>query len=355
MTLAELKAAALGGGPANPFAVAYLQLCQVSYLPEASIVSGLAQLPPLNEGGSWRCAWGPAQSPDEANLVFVAVYEYAAGMPVFASVVVRGTDLSVGDPLGILEQVWEDIDVASQVPLPWDPSSPARLAKGTLDALDVIQGLRSGGQSLAGFLGPFLADPANGNPVLVVTGHSLGGCLVSVVAPWLKSALGAEGTAANIVPVSYAGPTAGNEAFAECFDAAFPYGMRFHNSLDVVPHGWWNLTAVETIYDPCGLPIPDIAYLAILGWEAVMNRAGVSYVQPRTNNCPLTGSCLSPRPSSWFDELAHQHHTTTYMSLLGGNSIEGQAARKPSTGAPARPLHTSLWSRVDAAIKARLP
>jgi len=168
----------------------------------------------------------------------------------------------------------------------------------------------------------------------------------------LQYSLGQSGVNAPIVPANFAAPTAGNAAFAAYYDNAFSYAMRFNNSLDVAPFGWWNLSAVETLYDPCNLPIPDLAYGLIVGWEDLMDIAGVSYQQPQTNNAPLTGVCYSANSPSWYDELAYQHHTTTYMSLLGGSSIPMQSAFV-ATGARRRRVRTGLRSRIGADVQAR--
>ncbi len=317
----DLLQALTSAASADPYAVSYLQLCQISYfLPPSEIAPAVAALAPLGNmgNGHWQCAWGPATNGDEANLAFAAVYyDDASKLPVAVVVCLRGTDFAVSD-WGIVEQVWEDLDVTSQVPMPWDRTNPARIAAGTADAIGEISALRSGGQSLLNFLSGFLRDPVNQRPVLIVTGHSLGGCLVSVVAPWLKSALAASGVNAPTVPCSFAGPTAGNAAFANYFDSQFQYSLRYHNTLDVVPHAWQDLAGIETIYDSWNLPIADAAYAAIVGFKALMSINGVRYVQP-TMNSPMTGQFTGGL--SWYGELSLQHHTTTYMQLLGGTSI----------------------------------
>jgi|HubBroStandDraft_1064217.scaffolds.fasta_scaffold00005_123 triacylglycerol lipase len=342
MAAEDLKAALLEGGSTASSAVGFLQLCQVSYLPASAIPVAVRRLPPLNAGGSWQCAWGPAQSSDQSNLAFVATYYYGPGLPVFAATVIRGTDTDVSDGWGIIEQLWQDLDVIFWEPLPWEPNHPARVACGTLDALTKIQGLISGGRTLQNFLTGFLGDPANGQPLAVVTGHSLGGCLTTVVAPWLKYALAQSGIRNPIVPASFAGPTAGNPAFARYYDSQFNSGARFYNTLDVAPCGWGQLPAVETIYQPCGLDIPDIPYLAIAVWEGAMYRFGVEYAQPATNNAPLTGTCYAT--NNWYDELAYQHHTTTYMTLLGGTSVHSEVMPLQST-VRARSLRSTLYER----------
>lgn len=321
----ELLQSITDPSPINPFAVSYLQLCQLSYLlPSDAIPSQVATLSPLNPGGYWQCSWGPTTDDDLSNLAFVATYYYGPNLPVLAAVVLRGTDIDVNSDLGIIEQIYEDMDVLNQSPLPWDLNGPALIANGTLDALIDIQSLNFEGQGLVDYLSGFLGDPANHNPVLVVTGHSLGGCLVSVVAPWLQFALALENITVPIVPCSFAGPSAGNADFAEYFQNTFGYSMRYHNSLDVAPYAWSNLSAIENIYDPDGLPAPDLAWDAIYAFEGAMELAGVNYAQPSSGN-PLTGQ-FSPG-LGWYGEVYLQHHTATYMALLGGTTVAAGARR----------------------------
>ena len=323
-----LKQAAVEDGAANPFAVAYLQLCQVGYLPFAQIPSAVASVSPLNPGGTWRCAWGPAQDPDQSNLVYVATYDYGPRLPVLAVVVIRGTDADINDGWGIFEQIWEDLDVTRQKPLPWPSAGNALVARGTLDGLGVIEGLTFGGQEVPAFLTQYLGDPQNGGPVLIVTGHSLGGCLTTVVAPWLQVTLSQKGITSPIVPVTFAGPTAGNAAFGLFFAASFPYSLRFFNSLDIVPRAWWDLDGIETIYKPYGVNVPDLAWIAIVGFKVLMRETGVTYAQPPTNSSPLAGQ-FNTSVTGWYEQVGYQHHDATYMTLLGGASVRAAWSPPP--------------------------
>ncbi|PYQ29992.1 MAG: hypothetical protein DMF56_09710 [Acidobacteria bacterium] len=330
----------------DPFAIAYLQLCEVSYFDFAEIAAGVAALRPLDATGSWQCVWGPAENHDNANLVFVAAYTMAAGLPpTFAAVVTRGTDTDVNDAWGSVENIWEDFDIAHQVPLPWAPDNPARIAGGTVDGLKAIESCAIGGQTLVQFLGSYLSAPANDNPVLVVTGHSLGGCLSSVIAPWLQNVLASQCPNLHVVPATFAGPSAGNAAFASYFDSSFGYSMRYVNSLDIVPNCWASIKDDDDVYAASGIKVPDLIYAAVVGFTDIMKATHVSYAQPATGFIPLTG--VPSGSTNWYSEAGYQHPAVNYMRLLGGTSVSAPPA--PETAAAKHPTPKSrLRSRLGS-------
>ena len=323
MTPQEIKQGAVGEGgiSATPFAISYLQLCQISYFQTDQIAEAMPSVPPPGESapdpstGSWSVVWGPAKDWDDSNLAYAAAYtDAASNVPVLLVVCLRGTDVHVDDPWGILKQLFEDLRVPDQVALPWAPSSTALIAKGTLSALDVIQKLSSNGQSLSDFVTGYLNSSANQSPVLIVTGHSLGGALTTVVAPWLQS-LGSITT--PIVPATFAAPTVGNADFATLFGTDFSYSLRYWNDYDIVPNAWWNLPGIETIYTPCNLTPPGFVTDGLNHFENKLK--GISYAQPAANT-QLSGSCSS-LGTSWIDQAGVQHSTHTYMAPLGGVNI----------------------------------
>jgi hypothetical protein len=199
------------------------------------------------------------------------------------------------------------------------------VAQGTLDGLAVIQQLTdgAGGPRLL----PFLTDYLGAIPQaqLVVTGHSLGGCLTTVVAPWLQVGLSSQGVGNEIVPVTFAGPTAGNPDFATQYFSSFPASLRYFNTLDIVPNAWASLAAIETIYDANGLPTPEPVIIPVEGAIGLMDLFDISYGQPG-QDCKLPGD-FAKSPPSWYDEAYKQHHTTTYMKLLGGTSVAAEWPR----------------------------
>jgi lipase (class 3) len=309
----------------QPFSVSMLQLCQLSYYPFGQIRWAVDHLPPItSEAGTWSCIWGPAEDWSEANLAFIAAYTpNGASSPQFTAVVIRGTDITWWDPIGDAWQVWEDLDAPNPVAMPWDPSNPAQIAGGTCDGLSKIQGLVWEGTSLCESLAAFLAGPGNGSFV-VVTGHSLGGCLTTVVAPWLLSEL--TQYSGSIVPVTFAAPTAGDPNFVSYFDSKFSYSLRYQNPLDIVPLAFYDLSGLEDIYASNGLLIPCDMYALVLCGEGMLD--GLTYAQP-LSNAPALGQ-IWDMTTSWFDEAAFQHHTDTYMQLLGGTSFGTPPSRKRS-------------------------
>jgi triacylglycerol lipase len=315
----------------DPRVISYLQLCQLSYASPKAIRTRVPRLPLLTPEGSWELVWGPAHDSDNANLAYVAVYYDSPGVPAFVAVAIRGTDVAV-DAWGVIVQMWEDLDVLDPEPFPWMPaSSGALVAQGTLDGLGIIQQLTSGagGPRLLRFLAEFLREAENRQAQLVVTGHSLGGCLTTVVAPWLRESLSRQGIDNAIVPVTFAAPTAGNPAFATCFFSNFASSLRYFNSLDIVPFAWENLEGIKTIYDPYGLPTPELVDIAIGAETDLMEWFGITYGQP-AQDCELPGHFVPPPPKpppSWYDEAYTQHHTTTYMKLLGGKSVAAEWPR----------------------------
>lgn len=308
----------LSGG--DYFALAYMQLCGLSYqAPYSEIprkVADPAIVTPWGDG-RWACVWGPVADEEDANLAYVAAYYDSTNVPVAAVVVVRGTDIT-DNVWGDLWEAFEDLQVPFQYPLPWLSSSPARVAGGTLDALTTIQSLISnGGPTLLGFLQSFLANPAHRRPVLVVTGHSLGGCLTTVVAPWLRVALAQRGVSVPIVPATFAAPTAGNDAFAHYLNSTFQYAPRYYNTLDMVPHGWADLDGVFSLYDEYGLPTPLWVDGAVAGFKAAIDLGGASYAQP-VDAGTLTGSfCMG---FDWLQEISTQHDHRTYIALMKGEN-----------------------------------
>jgi hypothetical protein len=308
------------------FAPSYIQLCIIASQQPSQIPASVAAMAPLGEG-SWKCVWGPVQNSDDANLVYVAAYyDGPSGLPVLCAIVTRGTEYESAE--GLLQELWEDMDVVKQVPWPWPNGhnpGDASVAQGTLDGLGVVTSLTWQNQTVLGFVSGFVGSPANEGPVIVVTGHSLGGCLTTVLAPWLQYQLSQRNITAPIVPTTFAAPTAGNASFITMYQGTFPYCPRWYNSLDCVPMAWNNLSGIKSVYDAYGLSCPVDVRAAIDVFIGAMDLAGVTYSQQTANNAPLSG--VFQTGDTWFQEMAHQHYSTTYASLIGNPAAREKLAR----------------------------
>ena len=154
-----------------------------------------------------------------------------------------------GPILGNLEARLEALEGGGSNPL-------ALLRRGTAEV-----GLDKG-TSLKDFLRTHAAS--YGKPDVYVSGHSKGGALSSTLALWLADTQGPQNDSTEewdrerktaIHCFSFAGPTAGNGAFATHSDATLQDCQRVWNVCDVVPHAFVpdELTTLSTLYELGGL------------------------------------------------------------------------------------------------------
>lgn len=190
--------------------------------------------------GRWEVVWGPevrSYGEDEkrqvaSNALYVARNE--AGQYVVAT---AGTN-----PISLYGWLTEDFDVR-QMELWYDvaeaPDAP-RISAGTSIGLKHLLDMKDGDKDLV----TFLTDTFSGTTrqtQLVVTGHSLGGALSSVLALYLNQQLATWNPAETVVvsALPSAGATPGNKAFSDYFaEQIGARTLRFWNKLDPVPHGW---------------------------------------------------------------------------------------------------------------------
>lgn len=336
------------------YALGYLNLATAAYTFEgessSAIYTALRQTVPTIGGypdnGSFQVEWGPGISSNDANLIYVASYYLPNDpAPVFTAVVIRGTDVQRRG-FGLIKQLEEDLEAHCQVPwpgggncapVPPPPISGALVAKGTYDGLQALLAITdmNAQTTLTQFLSTFL--PTFPGLPLVVTGHSLGGALTQVMAPYLWTFTGSlSGVSVPIVPNTFAGPSAGNGAFVGEYENLFAYCPRWYNTFDLVPMAFASVDDMKSLWSVspwnCGLKVPALAALAI---DDVKHRVkGRDYVQQTGAMArPLTGSCdcgmsmsdpLITAPASalsdpWFQMLLCQHLPPNgYYKLMVG-------------------------------------
>jgi hypothetical protein len=151
------------------------------------------------------------------------------------------------------------------------------------------------------------------------------------------------GGSARLKAYTFAAPSAGNQAFADYFNALFmdpktstSTGYRVYNTLDSVPNAWASLSTILTYYTPSPL-CPD--YIEDIVKDAESDIVG-EYVQVGTaaggSAVALQGTVVPW--SSWWDldptgtaQFAHQvgeqHATATYLGLLAGTPAVGATVK----------------------------
>jgi triacylglycerol lipase len=281
---------------------AYVAYCGeeiVTANPEAQILTlinaAMPQIPPIaSPNPTWQVVWGPAvyTTPGalyQDNLMFVAQNQSDKSQLAIA---VRDTNF-VAD----LDWLMEDFDVKQT--MPWPPpgsggSAPAGCTMSESTSIDLqilfaMNGAPSSATSLMGFLLTQTTSAIN----LCVTGHSLGGCVAGTLALYLKdnpSTWDASGKS-NVSCITFAGPTAGNAAFATYSDSRFSGAPNPPNwdttlgttcdavrcNLDVAPMAWIssNLSASSSssplfsIYVP-NLDFSNMDFTSGLAWTMVL-------------------------------------------------------------------------------------
>jgi hypothetical protein len=276
----------------------------------------------LDEAGypSWHVIWGPALNADRSNLLYGVQNRHTAELAVS----IRGSDFSFW--LNWIE------DLAALRAIPYNEFVPAagntaQIAFGTAVGLRQILRIQDGTESLE----TFLTAAPEGTPILI-TGHSLGGCLASALAPCVAAW---RGGASNLSVYTIAAPSPGNADFAAYYNTLFTDGsgrstaFRFFNSLDVVPNAWASLPTIMTYYPPlvsCPSAIHKIvarAETAVggkycqLGEIAEGSAVELDGTIVTPLRAPQARAGLNPFENALFLwEADQQHACTTYQMLL---------------------------------------
>src|SRR5262245_24117236 len=202
------------GSGLNPYAA--MSLAAITYddqggtlaQQKVAMSADLSKLP-ASAAGPWSLAWGPAAN--DGILAFVALD--AAGTQY--AVAIRGS-LSDEDAPGFISNWFDDFDALAQAPWLYPQTvAGALISSGMNDALCLLMGATDPATDLT-LIDYLRTVLTGGSAQLMVTGHSLGGALTSLVAAWLRDQLPRTGQAANvaITPYTFAAPTAGNPGFA---------------------------------------------------------------------------------------------------------------------------------------------
>lgn len=284
--------------------------------------------PGLATGGTWTPLW-LALSPGNTNLCYIA-QNLASGSNEFA-VVIRGTNASLTDIL-------ENLDVGTVVPFTaGEPPDPIAVSKGAMAAFTQIvnapsivpTGEEYSGTTLVPALATLLESaPGTPQPTVYVTGHSLGGCLASMVAVYLQAQKWINAPAFAVY--TFAAPTAGLKSFADYFTSIqWAAANRTVNAYDVVPRAWDDLQEVKKWYPAPG-PKANLRVKEIIGVIAGMTKGNVYHQPghadllnfgPRKRYKVYDPDLVNKTEEDFIGQAAFQHANNTYLRLLDAPAI----------------------------------
>jgi hypothetical protein len=257
--------------------------------------------------------WGPVAHKSGIELfsdalVFVVKNKTKTTVPTY-SLVIRGTN-----PFSVSSWIFQDLDTSGLVP--WTRQSPHAKASDTWiscatdTSMELHTSLAWNGSTIIDWLINELSAAPDTGICLDVCGHSLGGLMSTTFALWLRDEIAARGLADKLDMhiYAFAGPTAGNAAFAAYSQQSFGNSYQcYRNKLDIATHVWTEydmFTILPDIYAPTITLKP--AERKILDSLCTKIRA-LGYTQLPTAADISSSICTSRLFDDYLLQAAYQH------------------------------------------------
>ncbi len=285
----------------------------------------------------WDVVWEPVKAIG-GNYAFIAFNGVQYVVAIRGSIL----DFSIGSFQNWFE---EDFNIFTQVAwtFPANSTTKPMISTGASDGLNNLMALTDAkGDTILSYL---MNHAIPGGKFLCVTGHSLGGNLATVFAPWLLYQIKQAGK--NIPAIfsvlTFAAPTAWNAAFADQFNLAFTNSWRYINSIDIVPFSACDVEGLAALY-PAPLAADGI-FTVVDGVKVTLAEAfdgiGVAVAVSEIANGSVYSivnqgnrtivlntagqifpvNTTKPLIEQWFDEASAQHSHDNYLTWLGAKSF----------------------------------
>jgi hypothetical protein len=183
---------------------------------------------------------------------------------------------------------------------------PGRVHQGFRNALDALW------PDLQPVLAAALADPANAQKPLYVTGHSKGGSMAFLAAARIVATLAPlpPQFPTRVQCITFAAARPGDGAFATDFDALVPHAVRYEYQNDIVPHvppGGLVATALRAL--------PNVETKDMVNNDLFVSPAALTFFdwsdQAQQDSVELqiarAGHLITCLAAGKFDEIVHDH------------------------------------------------
>ncbi|MBZ5520851.1 MAG: lipase family protein [Acidobacteriia bacterium] len=310
----------MAGLPEGTTAISAVTLSAIAYADGAtdgsskqksSIVEDLKSVGPLAEG-PWSLVWGPAAS--GGNMALVAINSRSSRYALSLRGEVRS------DPWASLQSLLHEADPLSQSDWHYPLNSEIRIAACFAEALRNLIAMTdpATGWSLLDFLRKTMTGSRG---ELMVTGHGLGGTLATMAALWLHDQMPKGGGPGNvkILPITFAAPTAGNQAFANRFDETFSDSVRYVNGNDPIPMAYAGIARLLDCFPDPGAQLR--AFVGNLIYESLFMLAPMLAAPTYRHTNQRKGTIILQGPpvvstNTFPQEVAVQHDVMTYLRIM---------------------------------------